>query len=187
MNKLFSVVICVSAMFFNLNANALSQQALTKTLIQQYAKATEDLTPLIEADSETKNKLADAMQQGKVEMLDVIKSLDLYPEIKLKVTSAGFYNIEQFVDASLRIMGAAISSQEQTTGMDIDKLFTMMEGQISTMQEQGIITKEMLDGFNGLKAMKSLKENASEADVRFMKENLDWVLKMIPNLDNIDG
>ena len=184
MNKLFSVVICLSVIFFNLNANALSQQALTKTLIQQYAKATEDLTPLIEADSATENKLSDAMQQGKIEMLDVIKSLDIYPEIKLRVTSAGFYSIEQYLDASLRIIGATISSQEQITGMDIDQLFTMMEGQISTMQEQGIITKEMLDGFNSMKSMKNLKENASEADVRFMKENLDWVLKMIPNLDN---
>lgn len=191
LNKQFlSTVIFISVTLFNVNASA--KEALSKAFIQQYAKATEQLAPLIEASPKIEDQLAEAMMQGKPAMLKLVKSLAIYPDIKSKVTNAGFNNVEHYIDTSIRLIGAVISSQtkQQFGDVNVDEFIKNMENQISAIKKQGL-PKEMLSLMEGnitkqlhsMKAMQQMTKNASEADVNFITDNLAWVMQMIPNIE----
>lgn len=186
MNKLLNSVLCVCTLLFSFSVYA--EQALSKALIQQYTQATEQLDKLLEVHPDLEKQLDDLILLDKAERLTLIKSLPVYPKIKSIVTNTGFDDVEEFLDIGLRVMGATVKLEmdQMPNNMTIDSYIEQMKKQLSSMKKEGI-AKEMVDQMeatinmqiSSMEAIQQISKNASEADIKFVNDNIEWVTQVM--------
>ncbi|GLX77115.1 hypothetical protein tinsulaeT_04550 [Thalassotalea insulae] len=182
------MVLCL----IGLSINAYAQQALTKELIEQYIKSTDLITPIMAANPALDKQLDDMMMLDAAEIINKLKSTGVYSKVESVVTSAGFDDVEQYLDTSFRIMGAIFNSQLQQLpeGMTLDSYLEQMKGQIKMMKAQGMpqnviseMEKSISEQLKNMEFMKKAAANVSEDDVKFVSEHLDWLMQLLPSED----
>lgn len=186
MKKLLSSILCIGAFLFSINAY--SEQALSKSIIQQYTQAIKPLDKLMSAHPHFEEQLDNFKMFDTAAKLNLIESSPIYSEIKSVVTKAGFDSIEQFLDMSLRISSAFINTQmnQSSEGMMIDDYIKAMESQLTTMKKQGV-SKEVIgpmeanitEQLTSIKLAREVAKNASKADIQFINDNIEWVTQML--------
>ncbi len=182
----------ISVCLVLLSINAYAEQALSKALIEQYVKSTDMITPIMKAHPELDKQFDEVMLLDKSEIINKLKSMDVYAKVKSAVTSVGFDDVEQYLDTSFRIMGAIFNSQMQQLpeGMTLDSYLDQMQQQITMMKSQGMpaemisqMEKGITEQLKNMEFMKKAAANASKADVEFVTQHLEWIIKILPEED----
>ena len=171
-----------------LSLSAVAEQALSKSLIENYTKTINDIDGIVKANPEIEKQMQDLMAHGKEAALAKVKSLPIYPKLKASIESAGFDNFEEYYDLGMRIMGAVFKTQMKAMpeGMDMDSFASQMKNQIAELKKRGMpekMLKEMeqqyQDQVKSMAFMKKAAENVSAADLKFAQENIEWITKVM--------
>lgn len=182
MYKIIQSLAWLTISMFSFHATA--EQALTKPLIQEYAKTMVKLKPLTDVDPIFNEKMATAMSQGKSEMLSLLSTLPTYPKIKATLVNSSFDNVEGVLDIGLRVMGGLVSQQQAMIpgGMTIDTYVAQLKSQISEMEQQGLppqvltqMKSSLSQQLKSLEVMQGMTKYASAEDINFVSNNLEWV------------
>ncbi len=171
-------------------------QALSKDLITSFYTVAEKIEGLEgkypNIFSET-DKFSMSDQDKAIRLMEKSKA---YPEVKKVLSSSGFKSLTELYNISTRLMGAIFFAQAQKMpeGMDFDAMEKALVNSIKSMKERGA-PAEMTAGME-----ESLRENrahrkdmafamakASEADKKFVTDNLDWVMSILPDDEEEDG
>ena len=187
----------ISVCLVLLSISAYAEQALSKALIEQYVKSTDMITPIMKANPELDKQLDEIMLLDKSEIINKLKSMDVYAKVKSAVTAAGFDDVEQYLETSFRIMGAIFNSQMQQLpdGMTFDSYLEQMQQQIAMMKSQGMpkeviaqMEKGITEQLKNMEFMKKVADKASKADVDFVTQHLEWIMEILPAEDeSADG
>ncbi len=172
-----------------LSINAFAEQALSKVLIEQYVQLTNKITPLMNANPELDREFDELKTIDKAKIIDKLKSTAIYPEFKAAVIASGFDNVEHYLDISFRIMGAIFNAQMQQLpeGMKLDGYLEQMKEQVEMMKKQGMpqemiseMESSMTEQLKDMAFMQEAAASASAADIKFVSENLDWIMQILP-------
>ncbi len=180
------------AIFFISPSLWAGDSTLSKELITSFYAVAEKIEGL-------ENKYPNIFSEtDKFSMSDQDKAIQLmekskaYPDIEKVLSSSGFKSLTELYDISARLMGAIFFAQtkKMPEGMNFDAMEKALVNSIATMKERGA-PAEMTAGME-----KSLKENrahrkdmafamakASDADKKFVIDNIDWVMSIIPDDD----
>ncbi|MBU2871509.1 hypothetical protein [Colwellia sp. E2M01] len=191
MNKLTGVffVITTSLSTLLLNASAHAEEALTKPFVKQYAQTAQQINKLIKMSPGAEEQFSDLMLKDRAEALSRIKSLPNYEKFKSIITKNGFQGTEDYIDTSLRLMGAAAASKmkEMPDGVTIDDFANSLKNQLDQFKKKDLppealkeLESQFKEQLNSINRVKTMAENASEADVDFMTENKVWVEQLMP-------
>ncbi len=165
---------------------------LNKKLITSFYEAAERIDGLeekfpnvfLEAD---KFSLAD--RDKSIRLLEKSKA---YPEIKKILVSSGFNNLTDMYDISTRFMGSIFYAQMKSMpdGMNVDSVEKSLEASIKSMKEKGLPPEVLANMETSLREMRERNKDmtlamklASEADKKFVSENIDWVMSILPDED----
>ncbi len=132
-------------------------------------------------------------EQGKA--IQLMEKSKAYPDVKKILTSSGFKDLSGFYDISSRLMGAIfyVQMKKMPEGMGFDAMEKHLENSIKSIKGKGA-PAEMTAGLEeSLRETREQKKDmafslgkASEADKKFVSENIDWVMSIIPDEDE-DG
>lgn len=170
-----------------------ASKPLTKDLVQQYIHSTELVEQMVEADPTLDKQLTDSMMISKAETLSLVKSLNIYPQIKKIIRTAGFADFSEYYDVGYRIMGAMFKKQinNMPAGMSLDNYINQMQEHLTSMKSSGMpksALKEMEESINEqLKSMTFMKKaagDASASDTQFITDNFEWMIKTMPMDDD---
>ncbi|MGB2738980.1 MAG: hypothetical protein WBC60_00330 [Cognaticolwellia sp.] len=174
------------SLLFSFSAHA--EQPLSKDLIQQYAQTTEQLDQLLVVYPDAEEQVGKVMMMSKNERLALIQSMDIFPKIKAIVTDSGFDNVEHFLALSTRISGATmnVEMKKSPDDMNLDEYIQQMKAYIATMKNKGMAqdaVSEMEANINhqisSMKSVLAMVENASEADIKFVTDNQEWIMQLL--------
>lgn len=177
-----------SAYMLLLSFNAHAEQPLSKDLIQQYAQTTEQLDQLLVVYPDAEEQIGKVMMISKNEHLALIQSMAIYPEIKAIITDSGFDNVEEFLALSTRISGATmnVEMQQSPDDMNLDDYIQQMKTHIATMKNQGMaqdalsqMEANINQQISSMKSVLAMVKNASEADIRFVTDNQEWIMQLL--------
>ncbi|MBV1871785.1 MAG: hypothetical protein KUG83_04490 [Gammaproteobacteria bacterium] len=169
---------------------------LNKGLIESFYTVAEKISsleskyPKVFAESE---KLSSVGDEKTIKFMEASKA---YPDIKNILSSSEFSDLDAFFDVSSRLMGSLYSAQikKMPAGMDINSMFQLQEKSIANMEKtSGVpasVISEMKESLSKAKAQRKHMEiasrKASEADKKFILDNMAWVMTMIPDLGGHD-
>ncbi|WP_199611014.1 hypothetical protein [Flocculibacter collagenilyticus] len=174
-------------LLFSISVHA--DQALSKSLIKKYVASTEEVDMLAEKYPVVNQQLEDLMTLDKKEVITSMKSSGAYSKIQSAIASYGFNDVEAYLDIGYRIMGAVYKSQLQQMpdSASLDTYVEQMRQQIDAMKERGM-PKEALaemeasieEQLSSMEFMKKAAASASEEDVKFVNENMAWIMSVMP-------
>ncbi|MGL1958590.1 MAG: hypothetical protein OCD00_14885 [Colwellia sp.] len=190
MKKIRLIIITV---LFCLPMMSQAQQALSKELIQSLEKVGVQLKQL-----ETKYpkifETIDAIGEGKQEeAIALVERSKAYPEIKAILNKFGFDSLEGFSDVSMRMMGSVMAYQKKNmpSGMDLGAMNQALSDNIQQMKDRNapssIITemeKQLVETKSSLAQVKLAMKKATEADKKFVSDNIQWIMSVLDNDEN---
>lgn len=184
MKNLF-ITLFITMLSFNVNA----EQAFSKALIQQYFNAVKSFEVLEQKNPDLEKHLAKAMMMDKDETVKYIATLPEFSQIQKISQSAGFENVEEFVDIGYRVAGSMFDYQinNMPSDMSLETMTAQMKTQIEMMQQNGMPT-EMINEMQfalkeqakSMEFMKKAASQVSEADKKFVRDNINWFMELMP-------
>ena len=166
-----------------------AEEALSKTLIENYFGATNQIAML---DMEDSDALDDILMLEREEVISTITSLDVYPQIASIIETSGFDNITEFVDIGYRVIGSmyAVQLEKHPELVQMQNFTTQVEAQIASMKAQGMpasvieeMEAEVKMQKKSIAAMSKAAENASRADKAFVNANFGWLMSTLPGIE----
>ena len=184
--KKFIITCCF--VFFSLHAYA--EQALSKALIEQYVQSISKIEQLVKTNPELGDKLDDLMMLDPSQIVKAVEVLADYPQIKSIISSAGFDDFKEYIEIGYRLMGGVFQSQmaNMPAGMNMDSFVEQMQGQLENMKKSGMpkealteLEENLAEQLKSMEFMKKAAASVSPEDIAFVKENLDWIMQMMPS------
>ena len=170
------------------SVSAIAEQALSKSLIENYTKTINEIDVILKANPALEKQMEDLMTLGKEGALKKVKSLPIYPKLKASIEGAGFDDFEEYYDIGLRIMGAVFKSQMQALpeGMTMESFADQMKNQIAELKKRGMPEKmlnemeqQYQEQMKSINFMKKAAESASPADIKFAQDNIEWITEVM--------
>jgi hypothetical protein len=183
-----NLTLAIIAIFtLSLSFTSYAQQALTKELITSFQSVTKQWEVVESKYPQIFAAIEDIDMSKQDEIIGYIKSSKAYPEMKAILEKSGFKSLDDFYNVTMRLMGGMMSTQMENMpeGMTLDSATTMLEQSIKQMKERNV-PQSMIDGLekqykehkSQLDSMKMAMKQASPADKKFVKENIDWLTSM---------
>lgn len=122
----------------------------------------------------------------KICKLALIEAAGATGAIEKVVKSAGFDDIESFLEYAQRITSSmfAVMKEQMPSGMNMSAIIQQQESALSAMKSSGMpetALAEMKKGITDMKAQAAMMEkavvHAKPDDVSFMRENVPWVMQ----------
>ncbi len=167
-------------------------QPLSKEVITSFYSASDQLDKLEIKYPKEFQRMDDFSLLQQTEIINFVKSSKSYPDIRSVMSKNGFSGIEEYVDVSVRLMGSMYKVQMQKMPEESRQQLKMMgqsfDDSIKMMKQNGM-PESMIAGMKAQledmkkqqTEMKKAAKLASPADVKFVSDNFDWVMKMMPD------
>jgi len=179
--------ILIVAIFLLTSFQSLAQEPLTKEFVQKYFSTIGKLQTLDMKYPNIDQEMESLMQLTPEAALQKIEGLDAYNDIEKLVKSAGYDNFEQFYKQSYRIMASMFAVQMQHMPQGGGSIKETIENTIAEMKKSGMpdeaiaeLTKEMSEQQSYFESMEKISKNASKKDIDFMKDNMMWIMSLMP-------
>jgi len=167
-------------------------QPLSKSVITSFYSASGELDKLETKYPKEFNRMDDFSLSQKAEIIDFMKSSKAYPDISSVLSKNRFSSVEGFLDISVRLMGSLYKVQLQKMPEESRQQLKMMEqsfdDNIKMMRQKGMpesmiagMKVQLQDMKKHQTEMKKAAKLASPADVKFVNDNFDWIMKIVPN------
>lgn len=167
----------------------MAKQALTKDSMMNYFSTANQLEVLGKKHPELANTFENMDFSDQKNLAKKLKSLPIYDQINKVITGGGYDGFDEFYDVTMRFMGSMFAAQMEMmpAGMSLDSMLSPMQKQIEKMKKQGA-PKEVVDELESnvnqqikrMTMMKKSAEKASPEDVKFIKENMSWLMSKMP-------
>lgn len=167
---------------------ASAEQALTKDLMKQYFKASNQLEVLSEQNPALIEHFENGLALDKQVMIDKLKSLSLYKSVNQIIINEGFDSFDEYYDISKRFLASMLSVQMENmpSGNTLEAMLAPMEQQITEMKKQGVpkdVLADLENNYNTQKKqltlMKKHMANAKPQDTAFIKNNMAWLVTLM--------
>ncbi|MFL0803977.1 MAG: hypothetical protein K6L81_09665 [Agarilytica sp.] len=169
---------------------------LDKAVVQSFYATVEKIDMLEDKFPqifEKADKFSMADQEKAIRLIEKSKA---YPDVKKALANSGFKDLNELYDISMRFMGAiyAVQLEKMPAGVNPDAMTKSLEHNIKLMKESGA-PAQMITGMEASlaesraqsKDMAFAMSKASDADNQFVRNNLAWVMTLIPDEDEEDG
>lgn len=180
------IVLFITLILISFQSSA--EQSLSKPLLEKYFSTIEQFESLEAKYPDMDDDLESIMKMTPEQAIHKIKSTPAYHDIEKIVKSAGYDNFEQYYQLSYRIMSSMFAVQMQSMPQGIESMSGMLKSTIDNMKKGGMpddmikkMEKEMAEQQANIDNMATLAKNASSEDVAFIKENMMWLMNMLPN------
>lgn len=181
------IVLFITLVLISFQSTA--EQSLSKPLLEKYFSTIDQLEGLEAKYPNMKNDLESIMQMTPEQAINKIKSTPAYNDIEKIVKSAGYDNFEQYYQLSYRIMSSMFAVQMQSMPESIESMSGMLKSTLERMKKSGMpddmikeMEKEMAEQQANIDNISTLAKDASTEDIAFMKENMMWLMNMLPNV-----
>jgi hypothetical protein len=168
--------------------HSFAEQALSKPLIEKYFATIEKFQVLENKYPAMEKDLESLMQMTPDAAINKIKGLSAFGDIEKIVKMAGYDSFEQFYQQSYRIMSSMFAVQMQNMPAGMESMSGMLKGTLDRMKKSGMpddmikkMEKELAEQQANLTSMETLAKSASSQDVTFMKDNMMWLMSLMPN------
>jgi len=187
MKNIIAVIVLMSLPLW---ANA--AQPLSRELIKSFYAVSTKLDGLESKYPKTFKAADELGMSKKSEIIQLLKSSKAYPDIKSILSSNGFNGLTDYFAVSERFMGSMYSVQmeKMPKGMKLDAATTSFKESIRQMKKSGAPAGVIAEMEANLKQQQIYQKNmqraakdASKADKKFVSENFDWLMSIIPEED----
>ncbi len=185
MNKIIIAFILLSQSLL-----AYASQPFSKELITSFYATVDKLDKLEVKYPEVFKNIDRFSISEQSKIINYIKSSNAYPDIASALSSNGFVSLNEFLDVSERFMGSLYSVQMQKMPKGAEYLKNMekaLEDNIKVMKKEGAPKDMIKDMEMELQMMKKetnemqlASKNASKSDIKFVKDNFDWLISVMP-------
>lgn len=169
----------------------LAAQSLNRQLVKSFYATSDKLDALEAKYPQEFKRMDDFSLEEKDKITGYIKSISAYPEIRSLLSANGFSSVDEFFDVSYRIMGSMYTVQMQKLTpqekRQMDAMNQSFEESVKMMKQNGMpdsmiagMKAQLQDMQNQQLVMQQLANSASKADIKFARENFDWLMKMMP-------
>ncbi|MDT0604547.1 hypothetical protein [Thalassotalea castellviae] len=170
-----------------LSIQSFAEQSLSKPLLEQYVSTIEKFQVLEDKYPAMESEFENVLQMTPSAAIDKIKGMQAYSDIEKIVKAAGYDNFEQFYQQSYRIMSSMFAVQMQQMPDSVESMGAMLNSTIERMKKSGMpsemiskMEKEMAEQKANIDSMATLAKSASDEDIAFMKENMMWLMSIMP-------
>jgi hypothetical protein len=171
-----------------LSWQSFAEQPLSKPLLEQYVSTIEKFQGLEEKYPAMGSEFENLLQMTPDAVMKKIKGMPAYNEIENIVKAAGYDSFEQFYQQSYRIMSSMFAVQMQQMPDSVESMSEMLNSTVERMKKSGMpsemiskMEKEMAAQKANIDSMATLAKSASNEDIAFMKENMMWLMSIMPN------
>jgi hypothetical protein len=189
MRRIIMIIILMSQSLL-----VLAGQPLNKELITSFYATTDGLEALSAKYPTEFDRMDEFSMVDQKEMIRYIKSTRAYSDISSILTSNGFSNLRDFFDVAIRVMGSMYLVQMRNLPMGQEDQFDVMEkslqSSINSMRQDGVPDEMIADMNHELMEMQSQKKEmelavrkTSKADIKFVRENMRWLVSIMPDED----
>ncbi|MEW6983791.1 hypothetical protein AAD001_14150 [Colwelliaceae bacterium 6471] len=172
---------------------ASASETLSKKSVQAFFEASEQISQLKDEYPGLLNNIEELGKLDAQNLLDQIENSPAYPEIKAILAKANVEDLNELMAISQRIMGSVFSAHMQQNPMMAEQLKAMNAAQlehIAKMKSKGLpesVVAEMEAQLAQTKVynerMNEAVKSASTADIQFVKDNLDWVMSLMQEVE----
>jgi len=169
-----------------------SSQPLNRKLVDSFFTVSDKLEVIDTKYPSIAQKADKFLESEETQLINYLKSSKAYPDINRILSSSGFNSLTEYFDLSARIMGGILYAQMQKmpTGMDLNSVDKMYEQNIQQMKKNGapadVIKSMEADRKNQQSSMQKMQfamKRLSTADKKFLNENIEWLMKRLPEED----
>jgi len=169
-------------------------QSLSRDSIKAFYATSDELDKLEIKYPQEFQRIDTYKLNQKYAMISYIKSSKAYSDIHSVISAKGFSSLSDFFDVSLRLMGGMykvqmqkMSAQEKIQMENMQKTFS---SNIDMMRKNGM-PESMIAGMKAqLQEMRTSQiemqeaaKYATAADVKFINDNYDWIMSVMPKED----
>ncbi len=168
----------------------LAGQPLSRDVVVSFYSVSDNLDKLEFKYPEEFKRMDTFSLSQRSEIINYVKSTRAYPEIHSVISANGFASFEDFFDVSIRLMSGIYKVQMQKMSPQEKKQLAMLDKtfdeNLKMMQQSGM-PDSMIAGmkaqFQETRAeqieMKAALKNVSQADVKFVSDNFDWLMQFM--------
>ncbi|MDG1751622.1 MAG: hypothetical protein P8I03_08180 [Thalassotalea sp.] len=174
--------------FVLVSFHSLAEQSLSKPLIEKYFSTIEKFQVLENKYPAMENDLESLMQMTPAAAINKIKGMPAFGDIEKIVKMAGYESFDQFYQQSYRIMSSMFAVQMQSMPQGIESMSGMLNSTLERMKKSGMpddmikkMEKELGEQQANIDNMTALAKSASNEDIAFMKDNMMWLMSIMPN------
>ncbi|MDO6445949.1 hypothetical protein Q4493_09210 [Colwellia sp. 1_MG-2023] len=171
-----------------LSWQSFAEQSLSKALLEKYVSTIEKFQGLEDKYPAMDAELENLLQMTPDAAINKIKGMQAYGDIEKIVKAAGYDSFEQFYQQSFRIMSSMFAVQMQQMPDSVESMSEMLNSTVERMKKSGMpaemiskMEKEMAAQKANIDSMATLAKSASNEDIAFMKENMMWLMSIMPN------
>lgn len=185
MNKIILTLILLSV-----SSWVSAQQPLNKETVESFIRLNTEMIKLESKYPEVFERADSYEFSEDSKGISYLKSSVAYPDIKRALSVSNFKSLGEYIRVTSRIMGAmvAVQMEKMPAGMGMGDLGSMMDISIQTMKQNGVSAeviaemKQNMEQQNAdMKGMKIAAKNASSQDKKFVRENMDWLMSIMPD------
>ncbi|MFL0800249.1 MAG: hypothetical protein K6L80_07375 [Agarilytica sp.] len=180
----------IIAIFFISPVLLADGRTLNKALITSFYAVTEKIERLEDKYPTIFSQTDNYSMADQDKAIRLMEKSSAYPEVMKALSSSEFKSLAEVYDVSTRLMGGMffVQMKKMPAGMDFDAMEKTLENSIKSMKDSGApaamiagLEETLNENRAQSKDMAFAMAKASEADKKFIADNIDWLMSIIPD------